>query len=252
MSSALPSLSVKNLRFSYPGPFALQHVNLEIPQGSFAVLLGANGAGKTTLFSLITRLYNPHSGSIAILGSDLHKQARKALTGMGVVFQRSTLDMDLSVQQNLRYHAALHGLSRGETRTRIDGVLAKHDLTEFSERKIGQLSGGQRRRVELARALIHQPRLLLMDEATAGLDIQSRGNFIAHVRKLCVDDQVGVLWATHLIDEVGDDDQVIIMQTGKVIAHGIVSEVIAQTGAGSIGDAFAELTGTTSGKGRSV
>lgn len=252
MSSTLPSLLVRNLGFSYPRRFALQHVNIEIPPGRFAVLLGANGAGKTTLFSLLTRLYNPHSGSIAIVGSDLHKQTRKALTGMGVVFQRSTLDMDLSVQQNLRYHAALHGLARGETRTRIDDVLAKHDLSGFLRAKVGQLSGGQRRRVELARALIHQPRLLLMDEATVGLDMQSRGNFIAHVRKLCVDEQIGVLWATHLIDEVGDDDQVIIMQTGKVIAHGMVSEVIGQSCSDNIGDAFAALTGTISDQRESV
>ena len=237
-----PALEVSSLSFRFPGKLALDDVSLSVLAGTFSVLLGANGAGKTTLYSLVTRLYNTNQGDIKILGHDLYRHSSQALKQIGVVFQRPTLDLDLTVLQNLNYHASLHGLGGNEANKRIQSALERHDLSDYSSKKINQLSGGQRRRIELARALLHQPKLLLLDEATVGLDIQSRKDFISHVRKLCSEEGVGVLWSTHLVDEVQDSDHLIVLDNGKVLKAGVVAEVLAELDVDNVGDAFSILT----------
>ncbi len=237
-----PALEVASLSFRFPGKLALDNVSLNVLTGTFSILLGANGAGKTTLYSLVTRLYNTNQGDIKILGHDLYRHSSKALKQVGVVFQRPTLDLDLTVLQNLNYHASLHGLGGADAALRIQSSLQRHGLAEFSSKKINQLSGGQRRRVELARALLHQPKLLLLDEATVGLDIQSRKEFISHVRSLCYKEGVGVLWATHLVDEVQESDHLIVLDNGKVLKTGIVKDVLVGLCVDNVGDAFAALT----------
>ena len=242
VSENLSALEVSSLSFRFPGKLALDNVSLSVLTGTFSVLLGANGAGKTTLYSLVTRLYNTNQGDIKILGHDLYRHSSQALKQIGVVFQRPTLDLDLTVLQNLNYHASLHGLGGSEAGQRIQSALARHDLSDFSGKKINQLSGGQRRRVELARALLHQPKLLLLDEATVGLDIQSRKDFISHVRKLCSEEGVGVLWSTHLVDEVQNSDHLVVLDNGKVLKAGVVGDVLAELDVDNVGDAFSILT----------
>lgn len=239
------ALRIEGLSFSYTAAAkTLDDVSLEVAAGTFCVLLGANGAGKTTLYALITRLYNAPAGEIRVQGHDLKRESREALSAIGVVFQRPTLDLDLTVEQNLRYHAALHGVARSQARVKIGAGLSRHGLEGLSGRKINRLSGGQRRRVELARALLHEPSLLLMDEPTVGLDISSRGEFIEHVRTLCRERQVGVLWATHLVDEATGSDQLVVLHEGRVLRTGTVSDVVAATGCDNLGDAFGVVTGT--------
>jgi ABC-2 type transport system ATP-binding protein len=239
---AAAALAVAEVSHAFGEREVLRQVSFAIHPGEFTVLLGLNGAGKTTLFSLVTRLYNHRSGSIRIFGTEIKEHPSEALAAIGVVFQQPTLDLDLTVAQNLRYHAALHGLPRRLAAERIAREVERVGLSDRLGQKVRQLSGGQRRRVEIARALLHQPRLLLLDEPTVGLDIASRQFLLEHVRRLCREEALGVLWATHLIDEVDAEGRVIVLHQGRVLAQGPVAEVVAAAGANSMRAAFDALT----------
>jgi ABC-2 type transport system ATP-binding protein len=236
------ALDVRELSHRFGGRHALDHVSCTIEPGMFAILLGQNGAGKTTLFNLITRLYNNRAGHIRIFGTDMQANPTEALARLGVVFQQRTVDLDLSVRQNLLYHGGLHGLSRAEAAERAKAELDRFELADRADDKVRELSGGQIRRVEIARALIHRPKLLLLDEPTVGLDIGSRQTILDHVRRLCKSDRLGVLWATHLIDEAEGADRIIILHQGKVLATGEAGAVCRQAGAATLRDAFTNLT----------
>src|SRR6266849_2373383 len=213
-------LVVAGVSHAFGGREVLRDVSLAIERGQRLTLLGLNGAGKTTLFSLITRLYDHRSGSIRVFGWEIKEKPSEALARIGAVFQQSTLDLDLSVAQNLFYHAALHGIRRRVAAERIAAEVERVGLSDRLGDKVRQLSGGQRRRVEIARALLHRPQLLLLDEPTVGLDIASRQFLLDHVRDLCRDEGLAALWATHLIDEVDAAGQVVVLHRGRVLAHG--------------------------------
>jgi ABC-2 type transport system ATP-binding protein len=237
-----PAIVIEGVTHCYGARRALDDVTFAVPGATFAVLLGLNGAGKSTLFSLITRLYAVQRGRIRIFGHDIGYAASEALRMVGIVFQPRTLDLDLSVMQNLTYHAALHGIGKRDGRKRAAEVLARIALTERANDKVRTLSGGQMRRVEIARALLHRPRLLVLDEPTVGLDIKSRADLLGYVRRLVRDDGVSVLWATHLIDEVSETDDVIVLHLGRVLAHGSVPDTVRAAGAQDIHGAFTRLT----------
>jgi ABC-2 type transport system ATP-binding protein len=240
---AAPSaLAIDGVSHSYGPRQALADVRLSIPPATFVVLLGLNGAGKSTLFSLITRLFATQRGQIRIFGHDIARTPGAALRLLGVVFQLRTLDLDLSVMQNLTYHAALHGIGRRSALERANDLLARVELSDRAEDKIRKLSGGQMRRVEIARALLHRPRLLLLDEPTVGLDIKARADILSHVRSLVAEEGVSVLWATHLVDEVSDADTVAVLHQGRILAHGPVQDVVTSARAKDIRSAFAQLT----------
>ncbi len=242
-AGAPPALRVDSVSHSYGARKALDDVSFSVAPGSFTVLLGLNGAGKSTLFSLATRLFAARAGRIEIFGHDIARDPGEALRRLGVVFQARTLDLDLSVAQNLVYHAALHGIGAREAKDRAKTALTRVAMSDRAGDKARDLSGGQMRRVEIARALVHGPRLLLLDEPTVGLDIKARADILAHVRALVRDDNLGVLWTTHLIDEVRDGDDVVVLHKGKVLAAGPLGDVVAAAGAADIGQAFATLTG---------
>jgi len=236
-------LQVESVSHDFGARRALDAVSCAIAPSEHSVLLGLNGAGKTTLFSLITRLYDNASGSIRVFGHDVRRQPGRALRELGVVFQQRTLDLDLSIVQNLVYHGSLHGLSPARAKQRALEELERFGLAERAGEKVRRLSGGQMRRVEIARALLHRPRLLLLDEPTVGLDIGSRQGILDHVQRLCRSEGLAVLWATHLIDEVLPESQVIVLHRGRVLASGLRDRVVAATGANDIRAAFLELTG---------
>jgi len=237
-----PVLSVDHVSYAFGKKKALDDVSFAVGRGQCTMLLGPNGAGKSTLFALITRLFDAPAGTIRLNGYDVKKKTGKALAGLGVVFQQPTLDLDLSVMQNLRYHAALHGMSRKQTRVRIREELERQGMFERRREQVRQLNGGHRRRVEIARALLHQPTLLLLDEPTVGLDVPSRQAIVRHVHELCSTDRIAVLWATHLIDEIDETDHLIILHRGVVRADGVVAEIKQRSGATTIDEVFHRFT----------
>ncbi len=236
------ALDVEALNFGFDGAPVLADVTFSVRPGEFTVLLGPNGAGKTTLFSLITRLYESRDGRIRINGVGLREQPTKALAGIGVVFQQPTLDLDLTVKQNLLYHGALHGMSAAETASRAEEELGRLGMLERQAEKVRKLNGGHRRRVEIARALLHRPRLLLLDEPTVGLDVPTRQSIVDHIHALCRGQEIAVLWATHLIDEVAADDSVIVLHKGVIRGHGPLDRINRDAGGSDLGDTFRRLT----------
>lgn len=235
-------LDVEAVRKSYGTCEALKGVSLRVGAGQFVALLGPNGAGKSTLFQLLTGLFNADAGSLRVCGHDLGKDPVAALAAVGVVFQQPTLDLDLSVAANLDFHASLHGLGRREAGERIADALARLGLAGRAGDKVRELSGGNRRKVELARALVHRPRVLLMDEATVGLDPASRRQLLGEVHGLCRQG-VGVLWASHLVDEAEEADCVVVLHLGRVVAQGRPDSLIAGAGGGTLSEAFLRMTG---------
>lgn len=253
MTPAVPSLSglekaskplaleVRDLSFAYGERKALDGVSFTIESGRFTALLGPNGAGKTTLVSLLCRLFEPHAGTIVIEGRDLKQAKHRALASLGIVFQERALEPELTVEENLTLAAALRGLSRAETRARIEEALPRIGLPDSRHVRPEKLNAGHRRRIEIARAFLHHPRILLSDEATVGLDIPARRSLISLVRTLVRDEGLSVLWATHLADEVQADDQLILLDRGRVIADGTTRDILAAAGAGNVEQAFDTL-----------
>ncbi|KQP51388.1 ABC transporter ATP-binding protein [Methylobacterium sp. Leaf399] len=224
MSDA-PALAVAGVTHRFGSRAALSDVSLEVGRGRFVALLGPNGAGKTTLFSVITRLYTHQDGRVAIFGHGLDREPSRALARMGVVFQARTLDTDLTVEQNLFYHASLHGIARRVAGARIAVLLDRVGLADRRADKIRTLSGGQSRRIEIARSLIHEPRLLLLDEPTVGLDLESRADIVAIVRALVREEGLSVLWATHIFEEIEGDDDAVVLHKGRIVARGTAGSI---------------------------
>ncbi len=236
------ALDICGLNFSYGKKQVLQDVSIEVKAGQCCILLGPNGAGKSTLFSLITRLYAHKQGEIKLAGFNIRKQPLQALAQLGVVFQQTTLDLDLTVQQNLRYHAALHGISRKKANLAIKEQLERLGMYERRAEVVRQLNGGHRRRVEIARALMHKPSVLLLDEPTVGLDVSSRQAIVEHVHQLSQDSHFAVFWATHLMDEIYVTDRIVVIHQGVVMAQGLMADLIQQTQTDNINAAFFALT----------
>ncbi|MEM0899927.1 MAG: ABC transporter ATP-binding protein [Pseudomonadota bacterium] len=232
------TLSVSDLSFSYGEKRALEGVSFALTPG-FCALLGPNGAGKSTLFALLTRLLTAPARGIEVAGHDLHRSPRRALAEMGVVFQQTTLDLDLTVRQNLKYFAALHGLRGQDAATRIDRALTRLGMAERAAEKVRALNGGHRRRTEIARVLIHDPKVLLLDEPTVGLDAASRAAITEHVHGLASEGMT-VLWATHLTDEVWEDDHLLILHRGRLLADGVARDI---SGNRTLSDHFLDVTG---------
>jgi len=235
-------LSVRQLSKSYGSRQALDQLGLTLARGQFCVLLGPNGAGKSTLFQLLTGLFMPDRGDIEVDGLNLRHAAARALARIGVVFQQQSLDLDLSVRQNLLFHGDLHGLPRALCRERIASDAAGLGLDKDLDRPVRELSGGTRRKVELVRALLHRPGLLLMDEATVGLDPPSRHDLLRTVRQDVAQRGTCVLWATHWVEEAAQADRVLVLHQGRLVADGSPAEVTLALGADTLEAGFIRRT----------
>ncbi|WP_354685069.1 ABC transporter ATP-binding protein [Cupriavidus necator] len=230
------------VRKSFGGRVALDGVSLNVRRGEFVALLGPNGAGKTTLFQILSGLFVADSGRVTVMGSDMRRDPVRALARLGIVFQQPAIDLDLPVLANLRFHADLHGLARNVATQRIARLLEDFGLAARARAPVRELSGGNRRKVELARALLHEPDVLLLDEPTVGLDPASRAQLVADARRLTAQARAGVLWATHLVQEVEHADRVIVLDRGTVRFDGTPAALRGAAAADSLESAFLAMT----------
>ena len=190
----------------------------------------------------MTGLYVADSGEVQINKLYIRNSAVEVLSQIGVVFQQITLDMDITILENLKFHGRLHGISSKEFNTIAEIELQQVNLWDRRNDKVRSLSGGQKRRIELARSLMHKPKLLLLDEPTVGLDPQSRRDLLNYVLKIKKERKMIILWATHLVDEAEKADTVIILNNGKIIKKGTPNEIKEQTNKMDLQDAFVDLT----------
>jgi len=241
------ALHLADISHDYAKRRALEGVGFSVPSGRVTVLLGPNGAGKTTLFGLISRLLPLKQGEIVIAGRSLMQAGAAALEPLGIVFQQPTLDLDLTVRQNLTYFADLRGIPRHVANQRIAGGLERFGLAERANDAVRELNGGHRRRVEIVRATLHEPAILILDEPTVGLDIPTRKAIVADLHARAASG-MAVLWATHLIDEVWADDRLVVLHRGVVEAEGDVAKVLQSASAGTVAEAFAQLTESVEGE----
>ena len=242
-NSATHALSCQQVSKAFGAVQALAKVSLQVAPGELVALLGPNGAGKSTLFQILTGLFVADSGDVEVLGADMARNPVAALAQLGVVFQQMALDLNLSVRANLRFHADLHGLPRRVSSARINTLLAHFGLLEVADTATRSLSGGNRRKVELLRALVHEPRLLLMDEATVGLDPASRTQLLDEVLHLVETRGLGVLWATHLVSEAERAHRIVVLDKGHVRFDGSAARLCSEQKQASLEAAFLQLTG---------
>lgn len=227
MNSA-SGLHISDVSYAFGKKQVLRAVSFHVAPARVTMLLGPNGAGKTTLFSLIAGLLDIQTGSILGRGDNF-----------GVVFQQPALDLDLSIAQNLFYYAALHGMSKARANARLEDLLVPLELIDRIREKVKNLNGGHRRRVEIARALMAFPKLLLLDEPTSGLDAPTRRFLVHFLHQLAASDSIAVLWTTHLVDEVAPDDHVVFLKQGKVVADTMACEAMRQSNTANFHAAFA-------------
>ncbi len=235
-------LRIDSLTKRYGDRIALKTLSFAVPKGQFVALLGPNGAGKSTLFQVLTGLFAADEGTVEVAGHSLRSAGTAALRHLGVVFQQISLDLDLSVRRNLLFQADLQGLPRSLARERIDAGCARLGLTADLDRKARELSGGNRRKVELVRANLHQPAVLLMDEATVGLDPKSRRDLLSAIHADVREHGVSVLWATHWVEEAADADRVLVLHKGSLLADGSPADVTSALGEATLEAGFIKRT----------
>ena len=235
-------LRTTGLTKRYGATVALKSLSLEIGAGEFVALLGPNGAGKSTLFQVLTGLFAADEGEVEVAGHSLRRSAQAALRDIGVVFQQVSLDLDLSIRRNLLFQADLQGVPRRLALARIEAGCARLGIDANLDRKVRELSGGNRRKVELVRASLHEPKVLLMDEATVGLDPKSRRDLLAALHADVRERGVSVLWATHWVEEAEGADRVIVLHKGAILADGTPAAVTQALGADTLEAGFIQRT----------
>lgn len=218
-------IEIKNLHKSFGDVHAVDDLSLEIRRGELFAFLGVNGAGKSTTISMICGTLKRDSGEIEVCGYDPEGSIAEISGRMGVVFQSSVLDAPLSVRDNLRSRAGLYGIKGDAFNERFSELAKLLKFEEFADRQVGKLSGGQRRRIDIARALIHHPDLLILDEPTTGLDPQTRRLMWDVIRGIRQNEGLTVLLTTHYMEEAADADYVVIIDAGKKIAYGTPLEL---------------------------
>lgn len=225
-----PAIAIRGLSYRYGQREALVDISLDVASGEIFGLLGPNGGGKTTLFHVLTTLVPTVTGQVHLLGYDLAQEAAAVRSCIGVVFQSPSLDRKLTARENLRHHGHLYGMRGQHLHDRIQYVMQRVGLTERQNDLVETLSGGLQRRVELAKAVLHSPQLLLLDEPSTGLDPGARRDFTAYLEQLRTQDGVSVLLTTHILEEAEHCDRVGILHQGHLVAVGTPDELKASVG----------------------
>ncbi len=223
-------IQVQNLTHRYGDRVALSNVSFEVKKGEIFGLLGPNGGGKSTLFRILSTMMVPTEGHALIAGFDVERNPAEVRRHVGVVFQTQSLDKALTVEENLRAQGHLHGLSGAILRDRMERAMAQLGLSDRRKDLVEALSGGLRRRVEIAKALLHQPQVLLMDEASTGLDPAARLDLAKHVENLREGEGVTILLTTHILEEADKCDRLILLHQGKIVSHGSPKELRSSIG----------------------
>lgn len=212
-------IKVENFSKKYGDFKAVDNISFTVEEGSIFAFLGPNGAGKSTTINTLCTILDKTEGNIEINGHDVSKEKRLVRKDIGIVFQDSTLDEKLTVEENLKYHCSFYKVPKNEIQERIDFALNLVDLIEWKKAIVGGLSGGMKRRVEIARGLVHYPKVLFLDEPTTGLDPQTRANVWEYIQKLQKQKNITIFLTTHYMDEAEVCSKVVIMDHGKIIAH---------------------------------
>jgi ABC-2 type transport system ATP-binding protein len=223
-------ISVENLTHRYGDRTALANVGFEVREGEIFGLLGPNGGGKSTLFRILSTMMVPTDGRAVIAGHDVERDPAAVRRAIGVVFQTQSLDKALTVEENLRAQGHLHGLSGALLRERMGAAMERLGLKDRRKDLVETLSGGLRRRVEIAKALLHRPKVLLMDEASTGLDPSARRDLSRHVENLRQQEGVTILLTTHILEEADRCDRLVLLHQGKIVAQGSPGELRSRIG----------------------
>ena len=218
-------IEIENLHKSFKDVHAVNGLSFSVYEGQLFAFLGINGAGKSTTISIICGQLQADGGTVKVNGKDINADIRSVKRDLGVVFQNSALDNSLTVLDNLKYRAGLYGISGEKFKTRLKELSELLDLQPILKRTLGKLSGGQKRRVDIARALIHSPKILILDEPTTGLDPQTRKTIWEVIGTLRHRDGVTVLLTTHYMEEAADADHVVIIDSGEIVAEGTPLEL---------------------------
>jgi ABC-2 type transport system ATP-binding protein len=238
------AIDVQNLTKTFKGSTAVDNVSFQVTQGEMFAFLGPNGAGKTTTIKMLTTLLKPTSGSIRVNGFDPRKEQDKVRSSFGIVFQDPSLDDDLTAYENMEFHAVLYHVPDGIRKKRIDYLLKFVELSDRKKEFIKTFSGGMKRRLEIARGLIHHPKILFLDEPTLGLDPQTRMHIWEYIKKLNKDENMTVFFTTHYMEEAEKvANNIAIIDKGKIITKGTVAQITKDTKTDSLEDAFIKLTG---------
>ncbi len=239
------SISVKNLTKTFKGGLvAVNDISFEVPKGSIFAFLGPNGAGKTTTIKMLTTLLHPTSGSLTLNGLDPTKNSHEARQSFGIVFQDPSLDDELTAYENMFFHAGLYGVPRSETPAKIEDMMKFVELWDRKDSLVKTFSGGMKRRLEIARGLLHTPAILFLDEPTTGLDPQTRNYIWTYIKKLNEERGLTVFFTTHYMEEAERAaHQVAVIDHGKIIASDTPANIIKMTETTNLEDAFIKLTG---------
>ncbi len=237
-------ISVSHLTKKYGAFTAVNDVSFDVKPGGIFAFLGPNGAGKTTTIKMLTTLVPPTSGTISVNGADPSKHPSQVRKSFGIVFQDPSLDDDLTAYENMFFHAGLYSVPKAEKAPLIKELLEFVELWDRKDSLVKTFSGGMKRRLEIARGLLHTPAILFMDEPTIGLDPQTRNHIWSYVKKLNTERGLTVFFTTHYMEEAERiSDQVAIIDKGVIVANGTAQSIIAQAGTESLEDAFIKLTG---------